>query len=377
MEFNCALETAEYESRYASISEIPRSYLTRTPQDLEASIEKNIAKLGNNLLILGHHYQKDEVIKYANVTGDSLFLSKAAAEAEAEHIIFCGVHFMAETAAILTSDTQRVYLPDASAGCFMADMATREQVETALEVLNATYADGVLPITYVNSTAAIKAVVGANGGCCVTSTNAPEVMSWALNQGKRVLFIPDQHLGRNTAFKLGVKLDEMAVWDQNSASLSAENECLAQNLKVILWNGYCSVHQQFTVDDVKRVRQDSPETRIIVHPECRFEVVQAADDSGSTNKLIDLVEDAPSGASFAIGTDNNLVGRLKQQFLGEKEVQFLNAFSCPCVTMNRIRLPHLAWTLDNILAGNFSQQVRVDAMTTELASLALDKMFEL
>lgn len=366
----------QFESTHPYRHQIPNSYLQMSVAQLKERITSAREKLGKKLFIMAHHYQKDEVVEFAETTGDSLYLAQEAARNKtAEHIVFCGVHFMAETAAMLTEDWQHVYLPDENAGCYMADMATRADVEQAWTMLEQRYPGDLLPITYVNSTAEIKAFVGEHGGTCVTSTNAGKVVQWALKQGKRILFVPDQHLGRNTAYALGVGLEEMSLYKHASGELEFSGD--PDRNRIILWDGYCGVHQQFTLEDVQHVREQSPDTQVIVHPECRFEVVQAADLSGSTNKLIQTVEDAPESASFAIGTDNNLVARLRSRFKGSKNVSFLNPFSCPCVTMNRIRLPHLAWNLDNILAGDDTQEIRVDETTTKNALLSLDQMFHL
>jgi quinolinate synthase len=374
-QIQCESDT-QFESTHPYRNKIPAEYLQMSVAQLKERITSAREKLGDKLFIMAHHYQKDEVVEFAEAIGDSLYLAQRAAENKvAEHIVFCGVHFMAETAVMLTESWQHVYLPDENAGCYMADMATRKDVEKAWEVLLGIYGDDLLPITYVNSTAEIKAFVGEHGGTCVTSTNAAQVVQWALDQGKRILFVPDQHLGRNTGYKLGVKLEQMALYKRAQGELVSEGDVI--DARIILWDGYCGVHQQFTLEDVENARKNNPEVQVIVHPECRFEVVQAADLSGSTNKLIQTVESAEYGTSFAIGTDNNLVSRLKSRFKGVKDVSFLNPFSCPCVTMNRIRLPHLAWNLDSIIAGDNTQEIQVDETTTKNAKLSLDKMFEL
>jgi quinolinate synthase len=358
------------------VDKIPKNYLEVDVDILREKIRTAKKELGDKLYIMAHHYQKDEVVEFADVMGDSLYLSmEAAKNKNAEHIIFCGVHFMAETADILSESWQNVYLPDENAGCSMADMANRADLETAWSALTQKFGAEILPLTYVNSTAEIKAFVGENAGACITSTNAKDVVKWALQQNKKVLFLPDQHLGRNTAYELGVDLDEMALWNHRLHKLQVPNSEVEP--RILLWDGFCAVHQQFTLDNIRKVRADFPGVRVIVHPECKFEVVQNADLSGSTNMIIDTVMNAPSGSEFAIGTDNNLVGRLKQKCAGDKKIHFLNFYSCSCATMNRIRLPHLAWNLDNILNHNYQQKITVDEKTASSALKSLDKMFEI
>lgn len=374
-ESNCESD-AQFESTHPYSKKIPQSYLERTEEDLRQDIRRKIKQLGDDLLIMAHHYQKDEVVEFAEVMGDSLYLAQAAQKnKKAKHIIFCGVHFMAETAAMLTEDYQSVYLPDENAGCFMADMAQINDVERAWKHLTARFGSEILPVTYVNSTAEIKAFVGRNNGTCVTSTNAPQVIKWALSQGKRVFFLPDQHLGRNTAYALGEKLDSMSVWDYKNDQLIFEGN--DDDNKIILWDGYCGVHQQFTVENVQDIKKKHPDVKVIVHPECSFEVVQASDFSGSTNALIKMVDEAPDGSVFAIGTDNNLVARIKKKYEGKKAVHFLNFFSCSCVTMNRIRLPHLAWNLDNILNGDETQKITVADNIAKDSIKSIETMFSL
>src|SRR5690606_27590113 len=271
--------------------------------------------------------------QFADATGDSLQLAQlCAANEQAEHIVFCGVHFMAETADILTTDQQKVYLPDMRAGCSMADMADIYQTDRAWQLLTEQFGDTILPLTYVNSTAAIKAFVGRNGGATVTSSNARQMVEWAFTQKERILFLPDQHLGRNTAFALGIPLSEMAVWDPINDTLEYEGEL--EQVKVILWKGHCSVHENFTVKNIEHIRSTNPDMRIIVHPECSHEVVQLADDNGSTKYIIDTIEAAEPGSKWAIGTEMNLVNRLIQQHT-DKEICSLNPYMCPCLTMNR------------------------------------------
>lgn len=353
---------------------IPEIYKTMSTEELENKVREVKARLGNRLFIPGHHYQKDEVIQFADVTGDSLVLAQLSAEnRDAEYIAFCGVHFMAETADILTTEDQKVFLPDMRAGCSMADMADIHQTERAWEVLMDTFGDTILPLTYVNSTAAIKAFVGEHGGATVTSSNAERMVSWAFEQKERILFLPDQHLGRNTAFNLGVPLSEMAIW--NPIENKLEYEGSLENIKVILWKGHCSVHENFTVANVQSVREQHPNMKIIVHPECSREVVGLSDLAGSTNYIINAIEKAEAGTAWAIGTEQNLVNRIIQQH-PDKHIISLNPYMCSCLTMNRIDLPHLAWCLDSIEQGDTQNIIKVEAEVAQKAKLALDRMLQ-
>ncbi len=353
-------------------SMLPEKYTTMTTEEMERRVEEIKRQLGEKLFIPGHHYQKDEVIQFADVSGDSLQLAQLCqANEKAEHIVFCGVHFMAETADILTTDQQSVYLPDMRAGCSMADMADIDQTERAWETLMETFGETIIPLTYVNSTAAIKAFVGRHGGATVTSSNAHEMVKWALTEKERILFLPDQHLGRNTAADLGIPLEEMAVWDPIHDRFEYDGDL--QNVKIILWKGHCSVHENFTVANVENVRKMYPDMKIIVHPECPHEVVVRADEDGSTRKIIETIENAPAGSEWAIGTEMNLVQRLIQQH-PDKKIVSLNPFMCPCATMNRIDLPHLLWSLESIVEGNPQNQITVDEQTSKEAIQALDRM---
>lgn len=353
---------------------IPDMYKQMSTEELENKVREVKARLGNRLFIPGHHYQKDEVIQFADVTGDSLVLAQLSAEnRDAEYIAFCGVHFMAETADILTTEDQKVFLPDMRAGCSMADMADIHQTERAWEILMDTFGDTILPLTYVNSTAAIKAFVGEHGGATVTSSNAEKMVSWAFEQKERILFLPDQHLGRNTAFNLGVPLSEMAVW--NPIENKLEYEGSVENVKVILWKGHCSVHENFTVANVQNVREQHPDMKIIVHPECSREVVGLSDLAGSTNYIINAIEKAEPGTAWAIGTEQNLVNRIIQQH-PDKHIISLNPYMCSCLTMNRIDLPHLAWSLDSIEQGDTQNIIKVEAEVAQKAKLALDRMLQ-
>jgi quinolinate synthase len=336
------------------------------------------AALGERLFVLGHHYQRDEVIQFADVTGDSFKLAReAAARPDAEFIVFCGVHFMAESADILTADSQRVVLPDLAAGCSMADMARLAQVEDAWDVLaDAGVADVTVPVTYMNSSADIKAFCGRHDGVVCTSSNAKSVLEWAFRRGEKVLFLPDQHLGRNTAvLDLGLDLDDCVVFDPHRPGGGLTPEQL-RAATVILWKGHCSVHGRFTLDAVHDVRRRVPGVQVLVHPECQHEVVLAADLVGSTEFIIKTVEQAPAGSSWAIGTELNLVQRLARAH-PEQSITFLEQHVCYCATMNRIDLPHLVWTLENLAAGQVVNQITVDRETERFALAALQRMLEL
>lgn len=350
---------------------MPAQYAELTIEQMEQRIEAIKARLGSRLFLPAHHYQKDEVVQFADATGDSLQLARLAEQmSEAEFIVFCGVHFMAETADMLTRDDQLVILPDMRAGCSMADMADIDQTEVAWEELTDTFGDDIIPITYVNSTAAIKAFVGKNGGATVTSSNAHDIVRWALEAGERILFLPDQHLGRNTAYDLGVPLEAMAVWDPLRERLVYEGDI--EDVRVILWKGHCSVHEKFNVAQIEALRKNDPERRIIVHPECTFDVVQAADEAGSTSYIIDQIEASAPGTKWAVGTEMNLVNRLAATH-PELDIISLNPYMCPCLTMNRIDLPHLLWALESLETDPVNV-IRVDLETTKWATLALERM---
>ncbi|MEU4231496.1 quinolinate synthase NadA [Nonomuraea sp. NPDC026600] len=334
--------------------------------------------LGDRLFVLGHHYQRDEVIQFADVTGDSFKLARqAAARPEAEFIVFCGVHFMAESADILTGETQKVILPDLAAGCSMADMATFDQVEECWEALeDAGLADRVIPVTYMNSSADIKAFCGRNGGAVCTSSNAKRALDWAFERGEKVLFLPDQHLGRNTAvLEMGMSLDDCVVWNPHRPNGGLTQEQL-DRARMILWKGHCSVHGRFTAESVDDVRRRIPGVNVLVHPECQHEVVLKADHVGSTEHIIKLLEAAPAGSSWAIGTELNLVKRLAVMF-PDKNVSFLDKTVCYCSTMNRIDLPHLVWALESLALGEVVNQITVDDDTAHWARVALDRMLAL
>jgi quinolinate synthase len=334
--------------------------------------------LGDRLFVLGHHYQRDEVIQFADVTGDSFKLAReAAARPEAEYIVFCGVHFMAESADILTSDAQKVVLPDLAAGCSMADMAAIAQVEAAWDLLTEHgLADSTVPVTYMNSSAAIKGFVGRNGGVVCTSSNAKQVLTWAFQRGERVLFLPDQHLGRNTAvLQLGMSLDDCVVYDPHKPGGGLTPQQL-RDARMILWRGHCSVHGRFTRECVDEVRARVPGVNVLVHPECRHEVVTAADYVGSTEYIIKTINEAPAGSAWAVGTELNLVRRLAARH-PDKQVMFLDRTVCFCSTMNRIDMPHLVWALEELVAGRVPNQIVVDPEVAAHARVALDRMLAL
>ena len=334
--------------------------------------------LGRRAVILGHHYQRESVIEFADFRGDSFKLSQlAAAQSDAAFIVFCGVHFMAESADVLRQPHQTVILPDLKAGCSMADMAVIEDVEEAWDRLTAVHGDTLCPVTYMNSSAALKAFCGERGGVVCTSSNASAVMRWAWERRSRVFFFPDQHLGRNTAFAMGVPLDHMAEWDYRARDLDAVNaRCYGPAARVILWRGFCSVHTKFTLDQVREVRAADPTVKVLVHPECPFDVVQAADLVGSTEFIIDQVRGAAPGASWAIGTEVNLVHRLALEH-PEQRIASLQKNVCPCATMNRIDPAHLLWALENLAAGHVVNPVRVPEAVKRHARVALDRMLAL
>jgi len=334
--------------------------------------------LGDRVFVLGHHYQRDEVIQFADVTGDSFKLAReAAARPESPYIVFCGVHFMAESADILTSDAQQVILPDLAAGCSMADMAAISQVEAAWDVISeAGLAGSTVPVTYMNSTAAIKSFTGRNGGTVCTSSNARRALEWAFERGERVLFLPDQHLGRNTAVReLGLSLEDCVVFDPHRPNGGLTEEQLG-NAKMVLWRGHCSVHGRFSPEHVDAVRARVPGVTVIVHPECQYEVVEKADLVGSTEKIIATIDAAPAGSSWAVGTELNLVQRLANSH-PDKTITFLESTVCYCSTMNRIDLPHFVWAMENLVAGEVVNHIVVDTDTARWAKVALDRMLAL
>jgi quinolinate synthase len=358
------------------------NYLAQPDHTMDARIAAAREKLGTDVVLLGHHYQRDEVVRFADFTGDSYKLSKVASETDAKYMLFCGVHFMAETADVLGRPWQQVILPDLNAGCSMADMAEIGQVEDCWDSLErAGLTDegtgGLIPLTYMNSAAAIKAFCGERGGLVCTSSNARGAFEWAFARAGKILFLPDQHLGRNTAFAMGIPQSEMVVWDpyQINGGLSPARLKAA---KVILWKGHCSVHQRFLPDHVDRVRREEPGMQVIVHPECRWEVCQKADDVGSTEHIIQAIERAPEGSSFAVGTEIHLVNRLAKRFapLG-KRVITLDDSGCLCTTMYRISPQHLAWALENLVEGRVVNRIKVDDDVKQWAWVALDRMLEI
>lgn len=352
------------------------SYLLVPDNSLDERIAAAKASLGKDTVILGHHYQRDEVVKFADFRGDSLKLAFQAAETDSRYIVFCGVHFMAESADILRRDQQAVILPDLNAGCSMADMADIGQVEACwIELASVLDTRQIIPVTYMNSTAAIKSFTGEHGGAVCTSSNAAKVMSWAFQQGEKILFLPDEHLGRNTGHRMGIAAEQMIVWDPFQEMGGNSVEAL-RAAKVILWKGYCSVHQRFTPGHVARVRREHPGIRVIVHPECRIEVAQAADEIGSTEGIIKAIVASPPGSQWAVGTEIHLVNRLGKE-LKDKTVISLDPSVCVCTTMFRITPNHLLWALDNLAAGNVVNRITVDEKTRAHARLALDRMLTL
>jgi quinolinate synthase len=356
---------------------LPERYQAASQQELSEWIAAAKATLGDRLLILGHHYQRDEVMRWADARGDSFGLSRlAAANSTAEYVVFCGVHFMAEAADILTSTSVSVVLPDLNAGCSMADMADLDSVEQAWDELAAiTDIERIVPVTYMNSSAALKAFVGEKGGAVCTSSNARAVVSWALEHGDKLLFFPDQHLGRNTAYDLGFAEADMRVWDPRR-DLGGLEEVDVKSATFLLWKGHCSVHQRFTVDQVGAFRAEHPAGVVVVHPECAHAVVEVADQVGSTDFIIKAVETAPPGSVLGIGTEIHLVHRLANEH-PDKTVVSLDPLVCPCSTMFRIDAPHLAWCLENLVDGAVVNQIKVDAETANWARVALDRMLEI
>ncbi|MBD3670769.1 MAG: quinolinate synthase NadA [Gammaproteobacteria bacterium] len=355
-----------------------QNFIRLSDEELDARIEAAKEALGDRLVILGHHYQREEVFKHADFSGDSLKLSRQAAASNAEFIVFCGVHFMAEVADILSSDEQVSILPDLSAGCSMADMADLAHVERAWQELSEVLDpdETVTPVTYINSAADLKAFCGRHGGIVCTSTNAPHVLKWSFGQREKILFFPDQHLGRNTGYNMDIPLDEMVVWDydQPMGGLTPEQ---IKKAKMILWKGFCSVHQMFKPEHIERFKEKYPEARIISHPESSFEVCQASDYVGSTEYIIKTIADSEPGTRWLVGTELNLVNRLNEQFKAEgKNVHFMSPTVCMCSTMFRIDPQHLLWTLENLVEGRVVNQIKVDKTEAEQAKLALERMLE-
>ena len=366
---------------------LPERYTSTPAEELHERIGAAKAALGDRLFVLGHHYQRDEIIRWADARGDSYRLSVLAQQRpDAEFIVFCGVHFMAESADILTGDHQQVILPDLNAGCSMADMADIEEVEEAWESLAGVIdVEKLVPITYMNSAAAIKAFVGRHGGAVCTSTNARAVLEWALHGGKtsvgaagdgdKVLFFPDQHLGRNTGVAMGYGLEQMRLWDPRF-DLGGLTEADCKEATLLLWRGHCSIHQRFQPKHIEAFRAEHPEGIVVVHPECPYETVQLADQVGSTDFIIKALDAAPPGTHIAVGTEVHLINRLAQEH-PDKHVVSLDPLICPCSTMNRIDLPHLAWVLEELVAGRVVNRIQVDPDTTEWSKVALQRMLEI
>lgn len=346
-----------------------------TDDQVLAQMHKLRKELGDKVVILGHHYQQDDVISLADYTGDSLQLARDAANLKSEYIIFCGVHFMAETADMLTGKNQKVILPDMNAGCSMADMANRKEIDRCWNYLQSCTNDKIIPITYINCSALLKDFVGANEGSICTSSNADKIITWALKKGEKLLFFPDQHLGRNTCHKLGISLKDMVVYNPNLQNGGLTPEQI-QNAKVILWYGYCSVHQGFNANQVRTIKQNDPEVKVIVHPECSFDVVQAADDSGSTSYIINTIKNAKPGEKFAIGTEINLVNRLAQTY-PDLEIHSLSPYQCLCTTMYRIR-PR--WLLESLRSIKRECPINIISVPSDIQKnslKALDRMLEI
>jgi quinolinate synthase len=356
---------------------LPDRYTTADAEQLRACIRAAKAELGSKLLILGHHYQRDEVIDWADMRGDSFKLARFAADnTAATDIVFCGVHFMAESADVLTGDHQRVILPDVNAGCSMADMANIDQVEEAWEELaGVTDVDRVVPVTYMNSSAALKAFVGEHGGAVCTSSNARAILEWALDRGDKVLFFPDQHLGRNTAIEMGHSESEMLVWNPHRDLGGAEDREVKE-ATFLLWRGWCSVHQRFRPEHAAAFRADHPGGEVIVHPECAHDIVEVADRVGSTERILEWVEAAPAGAALGIGTEIHMVQRMAREH-PDKTIVSLDPLVCPCSTMFRIDAPHLAWCLETLVRGEIVNQITVDPETSRWARVALERMLDI
>jgi quinolinate synthase len=369
----------EFEKQHLSERQaLPEKYLGLSDEEMEVRIAEARCALGDRLVILGHHYQRDEVIRFADYTGDSFRLARQiASRPEADYIVFCGVHFMAESADVLCAPHQKVILPDLAAGCSMADMAAPEQLETCWEELSQMGIGSVVPVTYINSAASIKSFVGERGGTVCTSSNAMATLRWAFARGERVLFLPDQHLGRNTAYKMGVALDDMVVWDPDEICGGGLDPDQVSRAKMILWKGHCSVHTRFSAKQIQAVRQQHPGVRVIVHPEVPWDVVQAADDSGSTEYIIKTVTNSPAGSVWAVGTEVHLVNRLAQQLAPGHTVLSLDQFGCLCSTMFRVSPNHLLWILEELLDGRVHNQVTVSADQKHWNRVALDRMLSI
>jgi len=370
----------EYEKEHISERQpLPERYLGLSDDEMDRRILAAKRALGRRLVILGHHYQRDEVIKFADYTGDSFKLARQVGRhPDAEFIVFCGVHFMAESADVLSADYQQVILPDLAAGCSMADMADPDQLELCwsdLEQMLGT-ATGLIPVTYINSAASIKAFCGERGGVVCTSSNAAATLKWAWERGERILFLPDQHLGRNTAYKMGVPLDQMVVWDPNEIWGGLEPDAV-QRARMVLWKGHCSVHARFTVRQIESIRAQHPGVRVIVHPEVTLDVVQAADDSGSTEYILKTVSESPVGSTWAVGTEIHLVNRLARQVQPDRTVLSLDQFGCLCSTMFRVSPNHLLWALEGLVDGKVHNRIVVADHQKQWTRVALDRMLSI
>jgi len=356
---------------------LPERYLSLSDEEMDRRILAAKRTLGRRLVILGHHYQRDEVIKFADYIGDSFKLAgQVSRHPDAEFIVFCGVHFMAESADVLSGDDQKVILPDLAAGCSMADMADAEQLEQCwsdLQQMGILHDSTCVPVTYINSAASIKAFCGEHGGVVCTSSNAAATLRWAWERGERILFLPDQHLGRNTAHKLGIPLDQIVVWDPNEIWGGLEPDAV-QRARIILWKGHCSVHTRFTVRQIENIRSQHPGVRVIVHPEVPLDVVQAADDSGSTEYIIKTVSESPIGSVWAVGTEIHLVNRLARQMQPDRTVLSLDQFGCLCSTMFRVSPNHLLWALEGLVDGQVHNRIIVPDHQKHWTKVALDRM---
>jgi quinolinate synthase len=371
------LLTAYEKDHIAERQALPERYLGLSDDEMDRRIAAAREKLGRRLVILGHHYQRDEVIKFADHIGDSFKLARQVSQhPAAEFIVFCGVHFMAESADVLTEDHQQVILPDLAAGCSMADMAAPDQLEMCWSDLEQMGIGGVIPVTYINSAASIKAFCGEHGGVVCTSSNAAATLQWAWKHGERILFLPDQHLGRNTAYKLGVPLDQMVVWDPNEIWGGVEPEAV-RHARMILWKGHCSVHARFTVRQIENIRVQHPGVRVIVHPEVPWDVVQAADDSGSTEYIIKTVEESPVGSTWAVGTEIHLVNRLAREVQPDRTVISLDQFGCLCSTMFRVSPNHLLWILEGLVDGEVHNRIVVPDNQKHWTRVALERMLSI
>jgi quinolinate synthase len=358
---------------------LPAAYLGLSDHEMDARIARARALLGQRLVILGHHYQRDEVIKFADHTGDSLKLAQhAARQTRADYVVFCGVHFMAESANILGAPHQQVILPDLAAGCSMADMAAIDQLEICWQEMRAlgVDVDRLVPVTYINSTAAIKAFCGEHGGIVCTSSNADRIMTWAWERGDKLIMLPDQHLGRNTAYRMGVPLDEMVIWDPDVPYGGLDRQAI-DRARLILWKGHCSVHTRFTLRQIEHFRQQYPGGKVVVHPECTFEVAQAADAVGSTEFIIRTISDSPEGSAWAVGTEVHLVNRLADRLAPARTVVTLDSLGCLCSTMFRVSPNHLLWTLEGLLDDEVHNRIVVPEPTKTWARVALDRMLDL